>query len=82
VEKCSNGRCWEKVFPECRSRVTLKRGRTSDTNYLHRLRDFQKDLTEDTDMGEQDIPDLVLLEKGGSRHSREGTISSFQTVVD
>ncbi len=41
--------------------------------YLHSLQDFHKDLPEDADMGEQDIPGLVLPEKG--------TISSFQTVV-
>ncbi len=44
------------------------------TNYLHSLQDFHKELSEDTDMGEQDIPGLVLPEKG--------TISSFQTVVN
>ena len=42
-------------------------------NYLHSLQDFHKDLPEDADMGEQDIPGLVVPEKG--------TISSFQTVV-
>jgi hypothetical protein len=43
-------------------------------NYLHSLQDFHKELPEDADMGEQDIPGLVLPEKG--------TISSFQTVVN
>ena len=44
------------------------------TNYLHSLQDFHKHLPEDAEMGEQDIPGLVVPDKG--------TISSFQTVVN